>query len=74
MFVQFITPASEQGLERAAKFGCVLFFKRLDMHAITTWVEALGQSISSDRVLYSWVAATQVLTAAQILSTGMQYP
>ena len=60
--------------ERASKLGCVLFFKQLDMHAITAWVEALGQSISSDRVLYNWVAAAQILTATHILSTGMQDP
>lgn len=43
-------------LDRAAKIGCVLFPKPLDMHAITAWVEAVEQSIPSERILYNWVA------------------
>lgn len=44
-------------LARAAKVGCTLFSKPLDMEAMTTWVEAIEMSIPPGRILYDWVAA-----------------
>ena len=46
--------------ERAAKLGCALFSKPLDMHAIATWVEVVEQSISPRRVLYDWFDARRL--------------
>lgn len=44
-------------LARAAKIGCALFSKPLNMDAMTAWLEAVEASISSGRILYNWVAA-----------------
>ena len=46
---------SDTDLARAAKIGCVLFAKPLELDAITAWVEVVEESIPPERALYSWV-------------------
>ena len=46
---------SDTDLARAAKIGCALFAKPLELDAITAWVEVVEKSIPSERVLYNWV-------------------
>ena len=46
---------SNTDLARAAKIGCVLFTKPLEMDAIAAWVQVVEKSIPSGRVLYNWV-------------------
>lgn len=40
--------------ERAAKLGCALFDKPLDMNALTTWVESVEKAVSPERRLFDW--------------------
>jgi DNA-binding response OmpR family regulator len=41
-------------LVRAARMGCALFGKPLEMEALKTWVESVEQSIPSERILFDW--------------------
>ena len=46
---------SDADLVRAARMGCALFSKPLEMEVLKTWVEAVEQSILPERQLYNWV-------------------
>jgi DNA-binding response OmpR family regulator len=45
---------SDVDRQRAAKLGCALFDKPLDMVALTAWVESVEKAISPERKLFNW--------------------
>jgi DNA-binding response OmpR family regulator len=45
---------SDVDRERAAKLGCALFDKPLDMDALMAWVESVEKAISPERKLFDW--------------------
>lgn len=45
---------SDADRERAARLGCGLFDKPLEIDALTTWVESVEKMISPERRLFDW--------------------
>ena len=41
---------------RAARLGCVLFEKPLDMEDLRAWVDLVEESIPAERVLFDWAS------------------
>ena len=39
---------------RAARLGCAVFEKPVDMEALTAWVESVEKSIPAERILFDW--------------------